>query len=107
MRFVFSPPAGEVAGLLTLPWAQPLEDWQDQRLVEIRQRGISRHIVRFVEDSGELYALKSISEMLARRHRWYMSEAASRDVGTTAAARSYFDTVLPAVPQPLSTQVDA
>ena len=36
-------------------------------------------------------------------HRWYMSEAAGRDVGTTAAARSYFDTVLPAVPQPIST----
>jgi hypothetical protein len=67
VRFVFSPPAGEVAGLLTLPWAQPLEEWQDERLVEIRQRGISRHIVRFVEDSGELYALKSISESLARR----------------------------------------
>ena len=67
MRFVFSPPAGEVAGLLSLPWAQPLEDWRDERLVEIRQRGISRHIVRFVEDSGELYALKSISESLARR----------------------------------------
>ncbi len=39
-------------------------------------------------------------------HRWYMSEAAGRDVGTTAAARSYFDTVLPAVPQPLSTRVE-
>jgi Domain of unknown function (DUF4032)/Lipopolysaccharide kinase (Kdo/WaaP) family len=67
MRFVFSPPAGEVAGLLTLPWALPLDEWRDQRLVEIRQRGISRHIVRFVEESGELYALKSISESLARR----------------------------------------
>ncbi len=67
MRFVFSPPAGEVSGLLTLPWAQPLEDWHDERLVEIRERGISRHIVRFVADSGQLYALKSISEMLARR----------------------------------------
>jgi hypothetical protein len=32
---------------------------------------------------------------------------AGRDVGTTAAARSYFDTVLPAVPQPLSTRADA
>jgi hypothetical protein len=67
MRFVFSPPAGKVSGLLTLPWAQPLEDWRDERLVEVRQRGISRHIVRFVADSGQLYALKSISEMLARR----------------------------------------
>jgi Domain of unknown function (DUF4032) len=35
-------------------------------------------------------------------HRWYMSEAAGRDVGTTAAARSYFDTVLPGVPQLLT-----
>jgi tRNA A-37 threonylcarbamoyl transferase component Bud32 len=67
MRFVFSPPADEAAGLLTLPWEQPLAQWQDERLVEIRQRGISRHVVRFVEDSGELYALKSISERLARR----------------------------------------
>jgi hypothetical protein len=67
MRFVFSPPAGEVSGLLTLPWAQPLEDWRDDRLVEIRQRGISRHIVRFVADDDGLYALKSIGEPLARR----------------------------------------
>ena len=52
MRFVFSPPAGEVSGLLTLPWAQPLDDWHDERLVEIRQRGISRHVVRFVADDG-------------------------------------------------------
>ena len=67
MRFVFSPPADAAAGLLTLPWDQPLADWHDERLVEIRQRGISRHVVRFVADSGELYALKSISERLARR----------------------------------------
>ena len=67
MRFVFSPPADAAAGLLTLPWADPLAEWDDPRLVEIRQRGISRHVVRFVADSGELYALKSISERLARR----------------------------------------
>jgi hypothetical protein len=65
MRFVFSPPADEAAGLLTLPWDQPLEDWTDDRLVEIRQRGLSRHVVRFVADSGELYALKSLREDLA------------------------------------------
>jgi hypothetical protein len=67
MRFVFSPPADEMAGLLTLPWDQPLAEWQDERLVEIRQRGISRHVVRFVADDGKLFALKSISERLARR----------------------------------------
>ena len=67
MRFVFSPPASQAAGLLTLPFGQPLEQWHDERLVEIRQRGLSRHVVRFVADSGVLYALKSISERLARR----------------------------------------
>ncbi len=67
VRFVFAPPATDAAGLLTLPWAEPLEDWDDERLVEIRQRGISRHVVRFVWDSGTLYALKAISERLARR----------------------------------------
>jgi hypothetical protein len=67
VRFVFSPPGDEAGGLLTLPFGEPLDEWQDERLVEIRQRGLSRHVVRFVADSGELYALKSISERLARR----------------------------------------
>ena len=67
MKFIFSPPADAAAGLLTLPWAEPLETWDDERLIEIRQRGISRHVVRFVADEGELYALKEISERLARR----------------------------------------
>jgi hypothetical protein len=67
VRFVFSPPAEAATGLLTLPWTEPLEDWKDERLVEIRQRGISRHVVRFASDNGVLYALKSISERLARR----------------------------------------
>jgi hypothetical protein len=67
VRFVFAPPATDAAGLLTLPWAEPLEDWDDERLVEIRQRGISRHVVRFASDNGIVYALKAISERLARR----------------------------------------
>ena len=46
---------------------EPLAEWQDERLVEIRQRGISRHVVRFVYDDGTLYALKELSERLARR----------------------------------------
>jgi hypothetical protein len=67
VRFVFAPPGQRAAGLLTLPWAEPLQDWTDDRLVEIRQRGISRHVVRFVADGGIVYALKEISERLARR----------------------------------------
>jgi len=67
VRFVFTPPADHAAGLLTLPWSVPLAAWQDERLVEIRQRGISRHVVRFAYDDGTLYALKELSERLARR----------------------------------------
>ena len=67
MRFVFAPPADQTSGLLTLPWRQPIEEWVDDRLVEIRQRGISRHVVRFVADAGQVFALKEIDERLARR----------------------------------------
>ncbi|MGY1618042.1 DUF4032 domain-containing protein [Geodermatophilus sp. SYSU D00691] len=67
MHFVFSPPAEAAAGLLDLPWDQPLEDWTDDRLTEIPQRGISRHVVRFVAESGEVFALKEIDERLARK----------------------------------------
>src|SRR5258705_2731878 len=67
MRFVFTPPADHAAGLLTLPWSEPVADWRDERLVEIRQRGISRHVVRFVYNDDTLYALKELSERLARR----------------------------------------
>ena len=67
MRFVFAPPADATAGLLTLPWRESIADWEDERIVEIRQRGISRHIVRFVEEAGEVYALKELDERLARR----------------------------------------
>jgi hypothetical protein len=66
VRFVFSPPAQAAAGLLDLPWEQPLEEWTDDRLVEIQQRGLSRHVVRFVAEGGEVFALKEISERLAR-----------------------------------------
>ena len=67
MHFVFSPPAEAAAGLLDLPWTEPLEDWVDDRLTEIPQRGISRHVVRFVAESGEVFALKEIPERPARR----------------------------------------
>jgi hypothetical protein len=67
MRFVFSPPADSAAGLLDLPWEQPLAEWTDSRLVDVRQRGISRHIVRFIADANGVYALKEIHEDLARR----------------------------------------
>jgi Domain of unknown function (DUF4032)/Lipopolysaccharide kinase (Kdo/WaaP) family len=67
VRFIFRPPAEHAAGLLSLPWQEPLEDWHDDRLLEVAHRGISRHVVRFVEADGHVYALKEIDERLARR----------------------------------------
>ena len=48
---------------------------------------------------GRLPPAEIFHEVL--EHRWYMSEAAGRDVGTTAAARDYFEQVLPAAPEPM------
>jgi hypothetical protein len=51
---------------LDLPWERPLARWRSERLVEL-VRGISRHVVRFVNYDGSIYALKEIPERLARR----------------------------------------
>jgi Domain of unknown function (DUF4032)/Lipopolysaccharide kinase (Kdo/WaaP) family len=67
VRFIFRPPAAHAAGLLTLPWDVPLSEWVDDRLLEVVHRGISRHVVRFVEVDGMVFALKEIDERLARR----------------------------------------
>lgn len=81
---LFAPSADEAAGLLTLPWTEPLENWTDGRLVEIRQRGLSRHAVRFVADGGGLYALKSSNERLARREYRLPQALAEQDVPAVA-----------------------
>jgi hypothetical protein len=51
---------------LDLPWEQPLEAWEDERLVEVA-RGVHRHVVRFVDYGGALYALKELPPRLAQR----------------------------------------
>ena len=48
---------------------------------------------------GRLPPAEIFHEVL--EHRWYMSEVAGRDVGTTAAALDYVEQVLPAAPEPL------
>lgn len=51
--------------LLDLPWDVPLEDWPEDQLVSL-PRGISRHVVRFVRLGGVVYAVKEVTEHLAR-----------------------------------------
>ena len=52
--------------LLDLPWETALAEWEDERLVQVL-RGISRHVVRFVDLDGDLYALKELPRRFAER----------------------------------------
>ena len=54
------------AGFLDLPWNARLEEWPEADLVSL-ERGISRHVVRFVRVAGVYYALKEIPQPLAER----------------------------------------
>jgi Domain of unknown function (DUF4032)/Lipopolysaccharide kinase (Kdo/WaaP) family len=51
---------------LDLPWHLPLDEWKSERFVNV-VHGISRHVVRFVDYDGRLYALKELPERPARR----------------------------------------
>jgi Domain of unknown function (DUF4032)/Lipopolysaccharide kinase (Kdo/WaaP) family len=51
---------------LDLPWEQPLDELESERLVNV-VRGIGRHVVRFVDYDGALYALKELPTDLAWR----------------------------------------
>jgi tRNA A-37 threonylcarbamoyl transferase component Bud32 len=51
---------------LDLPWDKPLEEWEHARMVQV-MRGISRHVVRFVDYDGQLYALKELPRRYAER----------------------------------------
>src|SRR3954467_8836322 len=52
--------------LLDLPWDLPLEDWPENSIATL-PKGISRHLVRFVNMSGYVIAVKETAEDLARR----------------------------------------
>jgi tRNA A-37 threonylcarbamoyl transferase component Bud32 len=54
------------AALLSLPWERSLEEWPPETFVEL-ERGIGRHIVRFVSLEGSLFALKELPDELAWR----------------------------------------
>ncbi|MGB9376914.1 MAG: DUF4032 domain-containing protein [Mycobacteriales bacterium] len=91
MRFLFVPPADETVGLLDLPWQEPLEQWTDDRLVEVRQRGLHRHVVRFVSEAGGVYALKEMSERLVRREYRILRRLAELEVPVVHALGAVVD----------------
>jgi hypothetical protein len=67
MRVTLHPQAREAFGLLGLPWHESLEHWTDPRLVTPRDEGLHRHVVRFVEGGGRMWAIKELPEPLADR----------------------------------------
>lgn len=62
--------------LLDLPWETPLEEWPDEILAAL-PRGISRHIVRFVNLSDRVIAVKEIGPTVAH-HEYEMLRDLSR-----------------------------
>ncbi|HEV8251032.1 MAG TPA: DUF4032 domain-containing protein [Gaiellaceae bacterium] len=65
MRIQLVPRAG-YPDFLDLPWNEPLDDWDNERLV-VAARGIGTHVVRFVDYDGKLFALKELPERIAQR----------------------------------------
>ena len=50
--------------LLPFPWEIPLDNWPDDLVVNL-PKGLSRHIVRFIDINGQVHAAKETLEHLA------------------------------------------
>src|SRR4051794_21294211 len=90
------------AGLLRLPWHRPLAEWEGPELVDL-ERGIGRHVVRFVELGNGLYAVKELAPQLAQReyrllvHLSGTNVPAVEPVGIVAERRDASGTALDSV----------
>jgi hypothetical protein len=65
--------------LLDLPFGVPLAQWPPERLVHV-PRGISRHVVRFVEVAGEVYAVKEATDRYVLREHQLLRGLAEHSV---------------------------
>ena len=84
---VRSSPAPAIPDFLDLPWSEPLEEWESPRFVDVA-RGIGRHVVRFVDYDGSLYALKELPPRLAQReYRLLRALARARVAGGRGGRR--------------------
>ena len=77
----------EQAPLLGLPWSLPLEDWPESHFVEV-ERGIGRHVVRFVELGGSLFALKELPPRLAAREYRLLTALEDHTIRRVGATRA-------------------
>ncbi len=58
--------AGISGDMLDFPWEMPLARWPEELIIPL-PRGISRHVVRFVDVDGTVMALKEIAPEFAER----------------------------------------
>ncbi len=58
--------AGISGDMLDFPWEVPLAGWPEEMIIPL-PRGISRHVVRFVDVDGTVMALKEITPEFAER----------------------------------------
>ncbi len=74
-------------GLLGLPWADRLADW-DATEVPLRDIAVgpSRHLVRFVESDGGLWALKELPPRIAQKEFGVLRELESRGLAAIRPA---------------------
>jgi hypothetical protein len=75
------------ADLMGLPWLQPLGEW-DATSAPLRDVpvGPSRHLVRFVEADGSLWALKELPHRLAEREYRVLREMEAMSLTAVRAA---------------------
>jgi hypothetical protein len=80
------------ARLMELDWERPLLSWDDPRLVRMA-RAPSRHVVRFVELEGQVYAVKENADRLVRREYSMLREMADADLPAVGAVCTVTDRV--------------
>jgi tRNA A-37 threonylcarbamoyl transferase component Bud32 len=105
MRFQMLPREGW-PDFLDLPWDEPLEEWDSPRLVEVA-RGISRHVVRFVEYGGALFALKELPARLAEREYELLRDLATASVPVVDVVGVVSERGIPAAGVPSTAHANA
>jgi hypothetical protein len=81
---------GAATELLDLPFAVPLEEWDDPRIVQV-PRGISRHVVRFIRAQNQIFAVKEATERYVLREHHLLRELAEASVPVVDAFGTVID----------------
>ncbi len=76
--------------LIGLPFDAPLADWPDELIVHV-PRGISRHLVRFVDVGGEVFAVKEGTDRYVLREHTLLRALAERSVPVVEAYGTVVD----------------